>query len=172
MILLKGFHIKVLHWITLEQLTNSESRLVTMSVSLRTQIRQPNLSVQILNTRVNFLNVSLTSVYSNLEHGLAILTESFSPLRSVLHNLSCLKSKAEVPWQATRFPFISCTLKLDQTDSHWLEPATANLTCGCKVHQMPSGTFHYYLLTKLNADATSRTWQLHCYVVELRFTSL
>ena len=36
-----------------------------------------------------------TSVCSNLECGLAILTESFSPLRSVLHNLS-LKSKAEV----------------------------------------------------------------------------
>ena len=36
-----------------------------------------------------------TSVHSNLEHGLAILTESFSLLRSVLHNL-LLKSKAEV----------------------------------------------------------------------------
>ena len=37
---------------------------------------------------------------------------------------------------------------------------------------MPSGTFHYYLVTKLNADATSGTRQLHCYVVKLRFTSL
>ena len=27
--------------------------------------------------------------HCNLEHELAILTESFSPLRSVLHNLSC-----------------------------------------------------------------------------------
>ena len=36
-----------------------------------------------------------TSIHSNLVHGLAILTESFSPLRSVLHNL-LLKSKAEV----------------------------------------------------------------------------
>ena len=35
------------------------------------------------------LNAPLTSVHSNLEHGLAILTESFSPLKSVLHNLSC-----------------------------------------------------------------------------------
>ena len=34
------------------------------------------------------------SVVDNLEHGLAILTESFSPLRSVLHNLT--QSKAEV----------------------------------------------------------------------------
>ena len=60
-----------------------------MSVSLRTQTRQPNLSVQVLNTRANFLTVSVTSVCSNLERGLAILTESFSLLRSVLHNLSC-----------------------------------------------------------------------------------
>ena len=37
---------------------------------------------------------------------------------------------------------------------------------------MPSGTFHYYLFTKLNTDATSRTQQLHCYVVKFRFTSL
>ena len=71
-----------------------------------------------------------------------------------------------------RFPFISCTLKLDQTGSHWLEPATANLNCGCKARQMPSGTFHYYLVTKLNADATSGTQQLHCYAVKFRFTSL
>ena len=34
-----------------------------------------------------------TSVHSNLEHGLAILTESVSPLRSVLHNLSCWSPK-------------------------------------------------------------------------------
>ena len=48
------------------------------------------------NTRVWFLNIwytSLTSVHSNLEHSLAILTESFSPLRSVLHNLSCRSPK-------------------------------------------------------------------------------
>ena len=48
------------------------------------------------NTRVWFLNIwytSLTSVHSNLEHRLAILTESFSPLRSVLHNLSCWSPK-------------------------------------------------------------------------------
>ena len=64
-------------------------RLVTMSVSLCTQTVLRCLIIQVLNTRVNFPNVSLTSVHSNLEHGLAILTESFSPLRSVLHNLSC-----------------------------------------------------------------------------------
>ena len=37
---------------------------------------------------------------------------------------------------------------------------------------MPSGTFHYYLVTKLNADATTETRHLHCYVVKFRFTSL
>ena len=48
------------------------------------------------NTRVWFLNIwytSLISVHSILEHGLAILTESFSSLRSVLHNLSCWSPK-------------------------------------------------------------------------------
>ena len=37
--------------------------------------------------------IPFTSVIINLEHGLAILTESFSPLRSVLHNLSCWSPK-------------------------------------------------------------------------------
>ena len=36
-----------------------------------------------------FNTLPFTSVVNNLECGLAILTESFSPLRSVLHNLSC-----------------------------------------------------------------------------------
>ena len=36
-----------------------------------------------------FNTLPFTSVVNNLERGLAILTESFSPLRSVLHNLSC-----------------------------------------------------------------------------------
>ena len=90
MILFKRFpHKSITLNHSLSDLIISSQRLVTMSVSLCTQTRQPNLSVQVLNIRVNFLNVSLTSVHSNLEHGLAILTESFSPLRSVLQNLSC-----------------------------------------------------------------------------------
>ena len=64
-------------------------RLVTIPGSLCTQTVLRCLIIQVLNTRVWFLNDSLTSVCSNLEPGLAILTESFSPLRSVLHNLSC-----------------------------------------------------------------------------------
>ena len=66
--------------------------LVMMSVSLHAQTVLHCLIIQVLNTRVLFLNIqytSLTAVHSILEHGLAILTESFSPLRSVSHNLSC-----------------------------------------------------------------------------------
>ena len=83
--------------------------------------------------------IPFTSVHSNLEHGLAILTESFSPLRSVLHNLSCWSPKQK------------CMLS----------------------YMIPFYTMYtYYLVTKLNTDATSRTWQLDCYVVKFRFTSL
>ena len=40
--------------------------------------------------------IPFTSVISNLERGLAILTESFSPLRSVFTQPLLSKSKAEV----------------------------------------------------------------------------
>ena len=72
------------------------TRLVMMSVSLHTQTVLHCLIIQVLYTRVWFLNVqhtSLISVHTNLEHGLAILTESFSPLKLVLHNLSCWSPK-------------------------------------------------------------------------------
>ena len=78
---------------SLSNLIISSQRLITISVSLRTWTVLPCLIIQVLNTRVWFLNVSLTSVHSNLEHGLAILTESFSPLRSVSHHLSCWSPK-------------------------------------------------------------------------------
>ena len=76
---------------SLSNLILSSQRLVTMSVSLRTQTVLHCLILQVLNIRVCFQmldTMPFTSVHSNLEHGLAILTESFSPLRSVLHNLS------------------------------------------------------------------------------------
>ena len=72
------------------------TRLVTMSASLHTQTVLHSLYYSSPNTRVWFLNIwytSLTSVHSNLEYRLAILTESFSPLRSILHNLSCWSPK-------------------------------------------------------------------------------
>ena len=56
-----------------------------MSVSLCTQTGLHHHTIQVLNIRVCFLNIlyaSLTSIHSNLEHGLAILTESFSIGRS------------------------------------------------------------------------------------------
>ena len=77
---------------SLSDLIISSQRLVTMSASLRTQTVSHCLILQVLNIRVCFLDADtmpFTSVHSNLERGLAILTESFSPLRSVLHNLSC-----------------------------------------------------------------------------------
>ena len=60
-----------------------------MSASLHTQTGLHCLILQVLNTKSLLLNVPLTSVRNNLEHGLVSLTESFSPLESVLHYLSC-----------------------------------------------------------------------------------
>ena len=63
-----------------------------MSASLCTQTVLCCLIIQVLNIKSlcpkMFDTIPFTSVHSNLEHGLVILTESFSPLRSVLHNLS------------------------------------------------------------------------------------
>ena len=85
------FQIHISHFCWLDgQFMNT--RLVTMSASLCTQTGLHCLIIQVLHIRVWFLNIwytSPTSVHSNLEHRLAILTESFSPLISVLHNLSC-----------------------------------------------------------------------------------
>ena len=58
-------------------------RLVTMSVSLCTQTGLYHLTIQVLNTRVWFLDIwyiPFTSMYYNLEHRVAIITGSFSPL--------------------------------------------------------------------------------------------
>ena len=68
------------------------TRLATMSVSLHTQTILHCLIIQVLTQESDsqiFDTTPFTSVHSNLEHGSAILTESFSPLKSVLHNLSC-----------------------------------------------------------------------------------
>ena len=58
-------------------------RLVTTSLSFHTQTGLHHLTIQVLNTRVHFIDIqctSLTSVHYNLEHRLEIITESFSPL--------------------------------------------------------------------------------------------
>ena len=116
------------------------------------------------NTRVWFLNIwytSLTSVHSNLEH-------IGNTNRALVHSdLSYTTSLVEVQSRSDTIshaiPILSCALQLDPAGLIWFEPATANLNCGCKACQMPSGNFHYYLVTKLNADVTSGTQKLHCY---------
>ena len=58
-------------------------RLVTMSESLCTQTGLHCLTIQVLNTRVYFIYIwctSLTSIHNNLDHGLTIVTKSFSSL--------------------------------------------------------------------------------------------
>ena len=54
-------------------------------------------------------------------------------------------------------------IKLTWTGLIWFEPATTTKIDAITRRKMPSGTFHYYLCAKLNADATSGTQQLHCY---------
>ena len=68
------------------QVLITEPRLVTMSTSLCTQTGLHNLTIQVLNTRVWYLDIwytSLTSVHYILEHGLPIVTESFSTLNLI-----------------------------------------------------------------------------------------
>ena len=80
------------------------------------------------NTRVWFLNISFTSVHSNLEHGSAILTESFSPLRSVLHNLPCWSPKQKW-WDKPCYSyFVMCA----STRLIWFELVPTSLNCGVK----------------------------------------
>ena len=79
------------------------------------------------NTRVWFLNIwytSLTSVHNNLEQGVAILTESFSPLRSVLHNLCCWSPNQK--WCDK--PLYSLLNHVHWTGLNQFTPATANYT--------------------------------------------
>ena len=80
-------------------------RLVTTSASLRTQTGLHSLILQVLNTGVCFLNVSLSSVCNNLEHGLATSTESPSPLKSELHNPPCRSPKQKCVLSHTIPPY-------------------------------------------------------------------
>ena len=98
----------VLHF--LYSLAKLQGRLVTMSGSLCTQTRLHNLTIQVLNTRVWFLDIwfiSSISIHCNLEHGLAIITESFSLL-----NLSYITS------------FVNVWMR-----SHVISPDAAYLPC-------------------------------------------
>ena len=86
------------------------TRLVMMSASSRTQTGLRCLIIQVLNA-------SLTSAHCNLERGLAILTESFSPLRSVLHNLSCWSPNQKWHDKPCYSYLITCTT----TRSSWFD---------------------------------------------------
>ena len=72
------------YYILLTPCTNYRAkRLVMMSVSLCTQTGLHYLTIPVQKTRVCFIDIwytSLTSVHYNLMYGLAIVTESFSPL--------------------------------------------------------------------------------------------
>ena len=60
-------------------IVNTEQRLATMSVSLRTKTGWPNLTVQILKTRVHLIDIwytFLNSVHYNLDHGLTTVTRT------------------------------------------------------------------------------------------------
>ena len=103
--------------------------------------------------------IPFASVHSNLEHGLAILTERFSPLRSVLHNLSCWSPKQK--WcdkQHYSYFVTRATTRLI-----WFWAGSNQPELHGKACQMPSGKFHFYLVTKLNAYVTSETRKLCCY---------
>ena len=121
-------YISIYSQLTLDvHVANKEQRLVTMSVSLCTQTVLPNLTSQILNTRVWFLdlwNTSFTSVHYILEHGLAIITESF--VHSIwITQLPWSKSELEVMWQSMLF-LILFICNVYGTGPNWFELATAN----------------------------------------------
>ena len=94
LMLLNNFTIHVAHWITpystylfRVKTGNNVSEFIHSKCIMLSYYSSPK------HKRVCFLDIWYTSVHINLEHGLAILTESFSPLRSILHNLPCWNPK-------------------------------------------------------------------------------
>ena len=117
--------------------------------------------------------IPFTSVHSNLEQGLAILTESFSPLRSVLHSLPCWSPKQKCATSHVISFYITC-IKLDQTGSHWLQLVPTNQSDWCKVL---TALLEIPTMSQLTIDVDEMLWHAwsrksHCYVVKFRFTSL
>ena len=79
-------------------------RLVTVLVSLHTQTRLHNLTIQVLITRVCFIDIwysSLTSIHYNFKLGLVIITKRFSPL-NLNYTTSFVKAqiRSDVPSHA------------------------------------------------------------------------
>ena len=130
-----------------------------LSVSLRTWTVLPCLIIQVLNIKSLLPKYSIhfsfiTSVHSNLEHGLAILTESFSPLRSVLHSLSCWSPKQK--WCDKPHYSWYCLLDMCEkpvlTSFCLIKLPTTTKVDAIRKHQMPSGKFHCWW-SKAKADA-------------------
>ena len=90
-------------------------RPVTTSASLCIQTGLPILTIQVLNTKVCFIDIwyiSLTSVHYNLEHGLVIVTKSFSPL-NLDYTVSFLKVQIRSDATSYTIPntvYLSCAL--------------------------------------------------------------
>ena len=107
---------------SLSKLQLQSKRLVTMSASLCTQTGLHCLIIQVLNTRVYFIDIwcaSLTSVHYNLEHGLATLTESFSPL-NLNYTTSLVKVQTRSDMTSHGIPW-SCTPVTNQ-EQFWSQP--------------------------------------------------
>ena len=127
-----------------------------------------HFTIQVLNIRVCFLNIwdtSLTSVHSNLEHGLAILTESFRPLKSELHNLPCW-SLNQKSCTKPCYSYLSCMPNYTQLawgGLNWPQPTKVDTDVILRCEYNVPGT-------KLNADVmTSGTGNSHNYWDLIKF---
>ena len=117
----------VLHFLdSLSKLQIQSKRLVMMSVSLRTETGLHCLTIQVLNTRVCFIDIwytSLTSVHYNLEDGLAIMTESFSALYlDYITSFVKVQTRGYVTSHTMPDTVFVMYTKLAQNGLDWLQP--------------------------------------------------
>ena len=86
-----------------------------MSASLHPQTGLRHLTIQVLNTRVWFLDIwytPVTSIDYNLEHGVAIITESFRP-SNLNYTTSFVKVQIRSDMTSYAIPdtvYLSCAL--------------------------------------------------------------
>ena len=104
------------------------------------------------------LQLQMTDKYNRFQV-VTILTESFSPLRSVLHNLPCWSLKQK--WcDKLRYSHLSCAT----TDKNRSELATTNRAVA---DGLKSRLMQYLAIT-----LTARTWKLHFVEIFLRFDKI
>ena len=93
-------------------------------MSLYTQTGLHCLIIEVINTRVWFLDLlytSLNSAHNNLEHGMAIVTETFSPL--YLHyTTSFVKVQTRSDVTSHAIPFCHTHQERVRTGPSWLQP--------------------------------------------------